>query len=193
MSSVNRRVQQMAAVLVLCLAATPLRAQTAPSLVQGSEPSPTGLFALPVEDEQVITQPAGPAPTPRHTGIKAMVKGLGTDVKHLPSRQNLFVAGVGGVLALAAHPFDLADDAVDRRLRCIGTHHDNHRQLLLAQKLRAYPASRCYSQRQSKARGGSPTPKSSSVLHFQPAYKRVKNMVAAISLTLPIPGLNNPQ
>jgi hypothetical protein len=113
MSSVNRRVQLMAAVLVLCLAATPLRAQTAPSLVQGSEPSPTGLFALPVEDEQVITQPAGPAPTPRHTGIKAMVKDLGSDFKHLPSKENLFWAGVGGGLALAVHP---ADDNVNQSL-----------------------------------------------------------------------------
>ena len=75
MSSANCRVHMMAAVFALIGAATPLRAQTAPSLVQGSEPSSTGLFALPVDDGQVITQPAGPPPTPRHTGIKAMVQG----------------------------------------------------------------------------------------------------------------------
>src|SRR5258706_11144151 len=63
--------------------------------------------------EQVIGQPAGPAPTPRHTGIKAMLKDLVEDVKHLPSQENLFWAGVGGGLALAVHP---ADDNVNRSL-----------------------------------------------------------------------------
>jgi membrane-associated phospholipid phosphatase len=42
-----------------------------------------------------------------------MLKGLGTDVKHLPSRQNLLWVGIGGGLALAAHPFD---DDVNRSL-----------------------------------------------------------------------------
>jgi len=103
----------IAAVLVLCGAATPLRAQTATSLVQGGEPSPTGLFALLPDDGQVITQPAGPPPTPRHTGIKAMVKDLGSDFKHLPSKENLFWAGLGGGLALAVHP---ADDNVNEAM-----------------------------------------------------------------------------
>jgi membrane-associated phospholipid phosphatase len=56
--------------------------------------------------EQVVSQPAGPPPTPRHTGLKAMVKDLGADFTHLPSMENVFWAGVGGGLALAAHPFD---------------------------------------------------------------------------------------
>ena len=55
---------------------------------------------------QVIPQPAGPPPTPRHTGIKAMVTGLGPAVKHLPSRENLMWAGIGGALALSVHPLD---------------------------------------------------------------------------------------
>jgi hypothetical protein len=67
-----------------------------------TEPKVRSLFDV----EQVVGQPAGPPPTPRHTGIKAMIKGLGSDVKHLPSRQNLFLVGVGSGLALAAHPFD---------------------------------------------------------------------------------------
>jgi len=62
---------------------------------------------------QVIQQPAGPPPTPRHTGIKAMAKGLVSDVAHLPSKENLMWVGVGWGLALAAHP---ADDTVNRRL-----------------------------------------------------------------------------
>jgi membrane-associated phospholipid phosphatase len=55
---------------------------------------------------QVIQQPAGPPPTPRHTGIKALVKGLIIDFKYLPSRENLLWAGFGGGLALAVHPLD---------------------------------------------------------------------------------------
>jgi hypothetical protein len=51
-------------------------------------------------------QPAGPPPTPRHTGFKAMFKGLIDDVKHLPSKENAIWAGVGGGLALAVHPAD---------------------------------------------------------------------------------------
>ena len=62
---------------------------------------------------QVIQQPAGAPPTPRHTGIRAMAKGLVSDVAHLPSKDNLTWAGIGSGLALAAHP---ADDAVNRRL-----------------------------------------------------------------------------
>jgi len=51
-------------------------------------------------------QPAGPPPTPRHTGIKAMTKHLVTNFKYLPSMENLYWAAAGGGLALAAHPFD---------------------------------------------------------------------------------------
>jgi PAP2 superfamily protein len=66
-----------------------------------------------VDAEQVIQKPAGPPPTPRHTGIKAMVKDLGRDFRHLPSRENLFWTGVGGGLALAVHP---ADDNLNESL-----------------------------------------------------------------------------
>ena len=62
---------------------------------------------------QVVQQPAGPPPTPRHTGIRAMVRGLATDVKHLPSKENLFWVGVGSGLALAVHP---VDDNLNRSL-----------------------------------------------------------------------------
>lgn len=57
-------------------------------------------------DALVEQQPAGPPPTPRHTGIKAMAKHLVTNFKYLPSKENLYWASAGGVLALAAHPFD---------------------------------------------------------------------------------------
>lgn len=55
---------------------------------------------------KVPQPPSGPPATPRHTGFKALFKSLGSDVKHLPSRENLMWVGIGGGLALAAHPFD---------------------------------------------------------------------------------------
>jgi len=51
-------------------------------------------------------QPAGPAPTPKHTGVKALFRNLAGDVAHLPSKENALWAGVGGVAALAVHPAD---------------------------------------------------------------------------------------
>lgn len=45
-------------------------------------------------------------PTPAHTGIRALFGNLGEDIKHLPSMQNLYLAGIGGGLALGVHPYD---------------------------------------------------------------------------------------
>ena len=59
-----------------------------------------------IDISHAVTQPAAAPPTPRHTGIKAMLKGIVTDVKNLPSKENLAWAGVGGGLALALHPLD---------------------------------------------------------------------------------------
>ena len=83
----------------LTLGAGPSWAQT--------DATATAIPLVPMLDaEQVITQPAGPPPTPRHTGIAALGKDLLHDVAHLPSKENLFWAGVGGGLALAVHPLD---------------------------------------------------------------------------------------
>jgi membrane-associated phospholipid phosphatase len=110
----------MSVMFLVCVVATPLTAQAGvderPRLVSAaaSTTQPTArepVFTPTIDLGQVIQQPAGPPPTPRHTGIKAMVKGLGVDVTHLPSRQNLFWVGVGSGLALAAHP---VDDNVNR-------------------------------------------------------------------------------
>jgi membrane-associated phospholipid phosphatase len=51
-------------------------------------------------------QPAPPIPTPRHTGVHALVKELWVDVKNLPAKENLYWAAAGGALALAVHPLD---------------------------------------------------------------------------------------
>ena len=45
-------------------------------------------------------------PTPPHTGVHALTKGLLDDVKHLPSRPNAYLATLGGGLAFAVHPVD---------------------------------------------------------------------------------------
>ena len=45
-------------------------------------------------------------PTPEHQGFRALLEGLKDDIRHLPSRENLYIAGLGGGLALGTHPFD---------------------------------------------------------------------------------------
>jgi hypothetical protein len=45
-------------------------------------------------------------PTPPHTGIHALGRGLLDDTKHLPSLPNLYIAAIGGGLTLAVHPYD---------------------------------------------------------------------------------------
>jgi membrane-associated phospholipid phosphatase len=69
-------------------------------------PAVQPLFASDALDASIAQEPAGPPPTPLHTGIRAMAKHLVTNFKYLPSKENLFWAGAGGGLALAAHPFD---------------------------------------------------------------------------------------
>lgn len=69
-------------------------------------PSTRLLFTPDGLDTYGAQQPAGPPPTPRHTGIRALTKHLVTNFKYLPSMENLYWAGAGGGLALAVHPFD---------------------------------------------------------------------------------------
>ena len=57
-------------------------------------------------------------PTPPRTGIRALFGNLVEDIQHLPSKQNALLAGIGGGLALAAHP---ADQTFNVRLR---SHYD---------------------------------------------------------------------
>jgi membrane-associated phospholipid phosphatase len=113
----------LAVMFVVCGNAAPVRAQTdaerpltdasaAPSSRMPALTNP--LFAPTADFEQIVVQPpTGPPPTPRHTGIKALAKGLVINFKYLPSRENLMWAGIGGGLALAVHP---ADDNLNRAL-----------------------------------------------------------------------------
>jgi len=115
MTCLYRRV--MLGACVLCVAAAPLRAQQSASeesprtVLAGNEPRILLVSTASLDDQ--IPQPAGPPPTPRHTGIKAMFVDLVDDVKHLPSKENLYWAGIGGGLALAVHP---ADDNVNQAM-----------------------------------------------------------------------------
>jgi membrane-associated phospholipid phosphatase len=45
-------------------------------------------------------------PTPPHTGIHALFRNLGDDFKHLPAKDNAYLALLGGGLAALAHPAD---------------------------------------------------------------------------------------
>jgi len=45
-------------------------------------------------------------PTPPRTGIRALLHNLIEDYTKLPAKQNLYLAGIGGGLALAVHPED---------------------------------------------------------------------------------------
>jgi hypothetical protein len=104
MSTSSARFVLVASVLLACTMTISVRAEDPPVTTESVEP---------IAFEQVIGQPAGPPPTPRHTGIKAMAKDLVSDFKHLPSKENLFWAGFTGGLALAVHP---ADDNVNQAM-----------------------------------------------------------------------------
>jgi hypothetical protein len=77
---------------------------TAPLSVDPSvDPVPVAA-ATPTPGAETTSTPAGPPPP--HTGVKATLKAIPGDFRHLPSRHSLAVIAGGGALALAAHPFD---------------------------------------------------------------------------------------
>jgi membrane-associated phospholipid phosphatase len=82
----------------------PLAAQEV-STPEATVAADSGL-AVPAGAFQQLTGPDGAPPTPQHTGIRAMIKGLGADITHLPSRQNLLWVGIGAGLSAAVHPLD---------------------------------------------------------------------------------------
>lgn len=61
-------------------------------------------FMLPAAGQ--IKTPTPAPPIPEHTGIKAMVRELGVDFRHLPSTENLMWVGIGTGGAFAVKPFD---------------------------------------------------------------------------------------
>jgi PAP2 superfamily len=97
-----------------------IKSDTPPETAASSTDSPSSPPQLPVPPEastpvtyrasstfgQVVSKPDGAPPTPQHTGIMAMIKGLGHDVMNLPSRENLLWVGIGTGVSLAVHPLD---------------------------------------------------------------------------------------
>jgi membrane-associated phospholipid phosphatase len=51
-------------------------------------------------------KPPPVGPPPPHTGVKATLKAIPGDFAHLPTGINVSILGIGGVLALAVHPYD---------------------------------------------------------------------------------------
>jgi membrane-associated phospholipid phosphatase len=106
-------------IMLTCVSVTPLAAQeattTESTVAETREETPASpTDSLPMTQSSAwagsafgqLGVPESAPPTPEHTGVMALVKGLGRDVTHLPSRQNLFWVGVGTGLSFAAHPFD---------------------------------------------------------------------------------------
>jgi hypothetical protein len=93
-------------------------------LTAGLMLSPAAPVQAPSQPPQEQTKPdeqkaeAKEPPTPPHTGFRALFGNLVEDVKELPSKQNALLAGIGGGLALTAHP---ADQTFNVRLR---SHYD---------------------------------------------------------------------
>lgn len=83
-----------------------------PQAEQSAAPAdPQQQSASPPQETQEQKADAKEPPTPPHTGIRALVANLGEDIKHLPAMQNVYIAAIGGGLALAAHPSDQAFNA----------------------------------------------------------------------------------
>lgn len=101
--------------LVLCVAISAPPPDEAPAAVQ--EPQASAVRVETVAAANTDTAEQAP-PTPAHTGIKALSGNLIEDVQHLPAWTNIYLAGIGGGLALAAHP---ADQTFNIRLR---SHYD---------------------------------------------------------------------
>jgi hypothetical protein len=72
-------------------------------------PTSSAIAASTPLEQSCSNQVQRPHQTHRLQGAR---KDLVSDVKHLPSKENLFWLGVGGGLALTAHPFD---DNVNKR------------------------------------------------------------------------------
>jgi membrane-associated phospholipid phosphatase len=91
---------------------------------QTADPQDQKPNADPQDHEAEAKEP----PTPVHTGIRALFGDLVEDVKHLPSKQNVYIAAIGGGLAAAVHP---ADATFNARLR---SHYDAVNTLFAAGK-----------------------------------------------------------
>jgi len=96
------RMRMTAAIAVLCLSTTGIvTAQQATGTAEpASEPAPSPSLQTPVQKEEA-------PPLPMHTGLSGFVRTLGSDFMAFPQRRSTWVLlGIGGGLAMAAHPID---------------------------------------------------------------------------------------
>lgn len=90
--------------LVLVVGASPL---PPPSGGPPGLPAPRVPAATAAAGEATAQQPeTREPPTPAHTGVGALARGLVDDMRHLPSWPNAALAVAGGGLALGVHPLD---------------------------------------------------------------------------------------
>jgi membrane-associated phospholipid phosphatase len=92
---------------LLCVALAAPSNQSLPA--ETGEPSAGDTPALVASETgpQAQVDPAGlQQPSKEHTGFRTLFAALKGDIAHLPSTENLYLAGIGGALALGAHPFD---------------------------------------------------------------------------------------
>jgi len=92
---------------------TPAEPQATAALTTAQQPDPQKPDQGGDKEKKPDSSEEKKPPTPPHTGVRALLDGLKEDVKHLPSKSNLYIAALGGGLALAAHP---ADENFNRRL-----------------------------------------------------------------------------
>lgn len=95
------------------LVATTIACVLACAPLAGAQENRNAAEPAPDPSLTAISQPAGPPPTPVHTGVKALIKGIGRDFVQLPSTENLYWSLGGGAAALAAHQ---ADDYVQEHV-----------------------------------------------------------------------------
>jgi membrane-associated phospholipid phosphatase len=101
-------------VLITAALALVLSGPAQPPQVTATETEPQEQQAQPQEPKAVPSDQKAEdkePPTPPHTGIRALFGNLGGDLKNLPAMQNVYIAAIGGGLALAAHPGDQAFNA----------------------------------------------------------------------------------
>lgn len=84
--------------------------QTRPETPGASEQKPPQHNEPEPKDDSEAKKP----PTPPHTGVRALIRGIGEDFAHLPSMPNLYITTMGGVGALSLHQFD---DNLNNKLR----------------------------------------------------------------------------
>jgi hypothetical protein len=97
-------------VVAVSLMRDPAASAAQPAVAASETPQAGAQPQSPGEQKAEAKEP----PTPPHTGIRALFRNLGGDFKHLPAKDNLYMALLGGGLAAAVHP---ADDSFNVHLR----------------------------------------------------------------------------